>query len=181
METTENTVHITRISGPVVYGHTASLCDKTGWCRGVTETAYPNIYAGAVEIGRKYALDADGHVAGEARFSSTCPRPGFLRLAVEAEEASGHRRGWWKRVTRVDSTKKNGFAFEGEFLSSGVQEDLPVGAILVENRPRGFVKGGWEEGVAFRVTEQGLVEVARCNHWRKEFLNFRDTIAALLP
>ena len=39
---------------------------------------------------------------------------------------------WSKLVTGVDTTKTNGYAFQGEFLNFNAQHKLPVGSIVVE-------------------------------------------------
>ena len=109
------------------------------------------------------------------------------RIEYSVPTASRGRRGWVKVVTDVDTTKSNGYAFEGEFLREG-EIDLPVGSIIVEkdvggsaNRPTWW----WSVGT---VTAEG--EIA----WDKEdeskyrrmmweptqFLSFRDRVAELV-
>lgn len=102
------------------------------------------------------------------------------RLNIQIAKGSGHRRGWMKWVTGVDQSKSNGFAFSGEFLREG-EQDLPVGAVVVEQYPTGSVKHGINKGEAFMVSPEGdLVSFVTCANWRTEFLSFRDAIAAKL-
>lgn len=39
---------------------------------------------------------------------------------------------WAKRVSSVDTTKTNGYAFVGDFLNTTSEHKLPVGAVIVE-------------------------------------------------
>ena len=93
--------------------------------------------------------------------------------------ASGRREGWGKHVTTVDTTKSNGFAFEGEFLCKG-ENELPEGAVVVQKRHTGSVKNfSWE-------WELGSVQESGKIAWREEtwgarsFLSFRNAVAEAL-
>lgn len=44
----------------------------------------------------------------------------------------GKYKHWAKLVTSIDTTKANGYAFIGEFLSINVEHKLPVGSLVVE-------------------------------------------------
>jgi hypothetical protein len=104
-----------------------------------------------------------------------------IRIRISASTNSGHRRGWFKHVTSVDTTKKNGYAFNGSFLRDG-ENDLPIGSIIVEQYPTGSVKNGVNKGIAYTVQESGLVQFASCENFHRNFLSFRDTIAdSLVP
>jgi len=108
----------------------------------------------------------------------------MIRTNLRMATASGHRRGWMKIVKSVDTSKANGYAFEGDFLKSG-EADLPIGAIIVEQKPEGSVKRGYNSGAAYRVVddpENPLEKIAETDDWRRKFLSFRDAIAdALKP
>ena len=99
-------------------------------------------------------------------------------LKIQNETNSGRRRGWTKLVTSVDMSKKNGYAFDGEFLSEGEQE-LHPGDIIIQKNPEGSVKNGWYAGVCYCVTQDG--ELKRLHdesyNWRTEFLSFRNLVA----
>ncbi len=59
-----------------------------------------------------------------------------VRVYIEPQMGSRGRRRWTKAVTAVDHRRKFGYSFLGEFLGAG-QTDVPEGAILVQNSPRG--------------------------------------------
>lgn len=104
----------------------------------------------------------------------------MVRIKLEASTGSGRRRGWLKLVTAVDTSKKDGYAFAGEFLRDGTQ-DIPVGSIIVEQYPSGSVRNGTDKGDAMRVQADGtLLSFAKTENWRKDFLDFRDAVGAAL-
>jgi len=75
-----------------------------------------------------------------------------------ANSASYHQRKykhWAKKLTKVDTTKTTGYAFEGEWLSATSQVSVPVGAIVVEYR-------GCEgkQYHLYKMTETGKKELA---------------------
>ena len=105
---------------------------------------------------------------------------GTVRLKIQNEIASGRRSGWTKLVTKVDVTKKNGYAFEGEFLNE-CEHDLNEGDIVIQKNPEGSVKNGWSTGVCYRVTQNGLERLHETTFdWREDFLSFRDFVAKAL-
>jgi len=59
---------------------------------------------------------------------------------------------WAKRITGVDTTKTNGYAFQGDFLNVREEHKLPVGSIVVE------VCGDYV--TAYELTENGKKEFA---------------------
>jgi len=59
---------------------------------------------------------------------------------------------WAKRITGVDTTKTNGYAFQGNFLDVRSEHKLPVGSIVVE------VCG--DDITAYELTENGKKEFA---------------------
>ena len=104
----------------------------------------------------------------------------MIRLKITTRTASGHSRGWFKLVTAVDQTKKNGYAFAGAFLRDDTHA-LPLDGIVVEQYPTGSVKNGADKGDAYRVTADGLSEAfAHTADWHRDFLDFRDAVAAAL-
>jgi len=110
-------------------------------------------------------------------------KQGELRMIVKIENHtnSGRRSGWTKLVTGCDLSKSNGFAFEGRFLNDGEQE-LQPGDILVQKNPEGSVKNPWSSGVCLRVSDTGeLIRVQESTFvWEREFLSFRNLVAAEL-
>lgn len=92
------------------------------------------------------------------------------------KDAFGVRRGWTKLVKDVDTTKDNGFAFLGNFLSSGIQ-DLPIGSILVQKNPEGNFKQGWHSAVCLQVLPDGRLRVVSQGlSWSRDFLRFREIV-----
>ncbi len=105
----------------------------------------------------------------------------IARITPVAGTASGKRRGWIKTVTACDSSKTNGYAFEGQFLSSGVLTEVPVGALLLSVFPAGSTKNGYQEAELFRVhADDDLRQVGETWDWHKEFLLVRDAVCAAL-
>jgi len=105
-----------------------------------------------------------------------------VRIRPEIATGSGRRKGWIKHVTSVDTSKSNGYAFGGDFLTPGRETDLPVGAILVRVDPRGSAKNGWKEGHVLRLEADGdLTEITYDGlDWYKDFLTIRDTVIKAL-
>jgi hypothetical protein len=113
----------------------------------------------------------------EAKKMDTIPKT--VRTTLPHITASGSRRGWYKLVTSVDTTKSNGYAFEGDFLKSGVELDLPMGSVIISKNPTGSVKNGGYDGYIYVVdsTELGYDEKF---DWDRNFLSFRDAVAGYL-
>ena len=94
-------------------------------------------------------------------------------------KASGQRQGWARHVTSVDTTKADGYAFEGEFLRKG-ENELTAGAVLVQKRHTGSVKNfswEWELG---SVQENGKIAWREETWGAKSFLSFREAVAEAL-
>jgi hypothetical protein len=60
---------------------------------------------------------------------------------------------WAKLVTGVDTSKTNGYAFQGDFLKVEAEHKLPVGSIVVEVCDADIF--------AYRLTPNGKEEIAR--------------------
>lgn len=63
----------------------------------------------------------------------------FVRFRWTPDRASGKRQGWAKRVAAVDRSQRGGYALDGLMLYPGEQE-LPVGAVLVNASPTGSAR-----------------------------------------
>jgi len=101
-------------------------------------------------------------------------------IEIRNETNSGRRTGWTRRVTAVDVTKSNGYAFEGEFLNEG-EVDLNPGDVLIQKNPMGSVKNAWHEGVCIVVDNNGnLHDVGDKYDWKEQFLSFRNLVAEQL-
>jgi hypothetical protein len=110
-----------------------------------------------------------------------------VRAKFKCTTASGNERSWLKLVTAVDITKKDGFAFSGEFLPLGKETDVPVGAIVVEKEPINSVKNRAYIANVYQVVLEPIDDVRNPNlefltefKWRGDFLSFRDYVAELL-
>lgn len=104
-----------------------------------------------------------------------------VRLAIKNRTNSGGRKGWTRLVTSVDKAKTNGYAFAGQFLNDQ-EYDLAPGDVLVEKNPEGSAKHGWDAGVCRAVSPAGGLwrTHAETFRWDKQFLSFRDHVAAVL-
>ena len=103
-----------------------------------------------------------------------------VRIQIENETNSGNRRGWHKRVTAVDQSKRNGYALEGEFLNDG-EHDVEVGAVIVECYPTGSVKNGGKQGCVYVVQADGsLVRQHDSVDWHSQFPTLRDQVVEAL-
>lgn len=102
-----------------------------------------------------------------------------VRILVEIGEESGGRRGWVKHVTRIDESKDDGFAFEGEFLREGTRE-VPEGALILDCWPTGSRTANRKVASLSVATENGLDEIARVEDWHSESLELRDAAIAHL-
>lgn len=100
-----------------------------------------------------------------------------VRINLTNETASGRREGWSKLVTAVDTTKTNGYAFEGEFLGNG-EHDLPIRSIVIQKNPVGSLKNGGHQAECFLVCESGELFKTGTFDWKTGFLTFRDHVAA---
>lgn len=103
-----------------------------------------------------------------------------VRVKISIPTSSGNRKGWAKWVQKVDTTKTNGYGFIGDFLNTGKEYDLPVGAVVVMTSPEGSVKNGWTDGYCYRVTPNGLKQVSNPINYFTNFLTFRDLVSSTL-
>lgn len=106
----------------------------------------------------------------------TATSPKTVRVVLTNEHASGNRKGWTKLIKKIDMTKANGYAFEGDFLSDG-EHNLPIGGVLIQKNPGGSVKNGYSDGVCLVVRADGTLGTTGVYDWKKEFLSFLDHVA----
>lgn len=85
----------------------------------------------------------------------------------------GKYKHWAKLITDVDTTKTNGFAFQGEWLSTTNQVKVPENSIIVEYRS---CEG--KEFHLYKMTKQGKEEIAAAE--RGKLVDFIDTAAVLV-
>lgn len=112
-----------------------------------------------------------------------------IRVTLKPDYESGGRKSWFKQVTAVDRTKKDGYAFEGEFIPACQEVELPVGAVIIEQEHTGSVKNPGKRGNVYIVREtpdsnpeirNPHLEFQEDFNWKSQFLSFRDSVAALL-
>jgi len=99
-----------------------------------------------------------------------------VRVNLTPETNSGNRKGWFKEITAVDESKRNCYAFEGDFFQAGEQE-LNIGTVIIESIPCGSVRKSYNEGKIMIVTENGLENVDENDYEydiKDEFLTLRD-------
>lgn len=105
----------------------------------------------------------------------------MARLKISVDHESGRRVGWARHVTAVDSSKRDGYAFDGEFIPEDTEVDLSEGAVVLKCQPRGSVAHGYKIGQVFVIENGQLVQKGDDYYdWRKEFLTLRDLVADLL-
>jgi len=146
-------------------------------------------------IGRERMANEDGLCDGcaeEARGAAGI-EPTTVRIMVNNEVTSGRRKGWHKHVAAIDKTKRNGFAFQGEFLDDGLH-DLPAGSLVLQVNPTGSVKNSGKEGILWRIAEPASEghpgamaddggpwqKVAKVDDWRGKAIVLRDEAAKIL-
>lgn len=89
------------------------------------------------------------------------------------------KKSWAKKLTRIDTTKANGFAFEGDWLQVGRKAELPVGAVVLSFSQAGSRNRPCPIAKIFRVAEDGVEEVlaVQGDDWA---LDLRDKAAELV-
>jgi hypothetical protein len=100
-------------------------------------------------------------------------------ITLKTRYASGGRTNWYKIVTGTDSSKSNGYALLGDFVKSGIEVDIPIGAIIVEWIPGGSVNNPTATGYIYRMSADGLIDVADYDY-RTQFLSLRDHVTTLI-
>jgi len=115
-------------------------------------------------------------------------------ITIPSYFTSGSRKSWYKHVTAVDSSKTNGYAFDGDFVKDEVM--LEFGSIIIEKRPHGSVKNGYWSWVIYEVAEKITPNTIEIDSWdevtsienlnllhvfpSEKFLSFREKVSELL-
>lgn len=102
------------------------------------------------------------------------------RIKIKPEYFSGNRKSWFKLVSDVDTEKTNGYAFNGDFIEINKETDVEIGSIIIECRPSGSVKNWGKKGIIHKVIENDIEEISHEYDYMKDFLSFRDAVAAEL-
>ena len=106
-----------------------------------------------------------------------------VRHLIDYPLGSGRRRGFLKIVHDVDLDLTTGWAFIGEFLDDGRQNDIPLGALVVRKRPTGSIKSQrsmWSYAIVTASETPSGWEWSDEYQGNREFLNFRDLVARRL-
>ena len=90
--------------------------------------------------------------------------------------ASGGRKGWAKCVTAVDTKRRDGYAFSGDFLYAG-ENELPVSATIIAKDPAGSVKNSFHVWRLGFVAADGAIEWDKREWEQSEFITFRNLVA----
>lgn len=107
------------------------------------------------------------------------------KAIFEIKRTDIRHKNWAKVVKRVDVNKQDGYAFEGRFLSVGVNE-ANVGDIIMHYYGVGSVKNYYIYVDIYRLTENGLQKIEDASgtvdnrEWRTWALYFRDDVAKLV-
>lgn len=107
------------------------------------------------------------------------------KIVMVPETLDDRHKCWRKTLEKVDVTKTNGYAFEGEWLRAGERAELEIGNFILCYDEAGSMKNWYPVVRLFKVVENGngLEEVYR---WEGEVrerswaLAVRDEIAAIL-
>lgn len=93
------------------------------------------------------------------------------------------KKTWRKALARVDRSKSNGYAFQGEWLRAGERAELLVGSYVLGYDEPGSRTNWYPQVTLWRVGPQGLEEVLV---WKGNYretswaLAVRDQVAAIL-
>jgi len=88
-------------------------------------------------------------------------------------------RVWAKLLEDVDTTKENGFAFQGRFLRvrgdpAYIDDTVPVGSFIVAAEATGSTNHPWTDIALYKVTADGIEEL-----YRNDFVRKSDKIIAI--
>jgi len=102
------------------------------------------------------------------------------KVIVEIPAADRYaKKSWAKKLTRIDTSKANGFAFEGDWLQVGRKAELPIGAVVLSFSQAGSRNRPCPIAKIFRVAGDGMEEVlaVQGDDWA---LDLRDKAAELV-
>lgn len=104
-----------------------------------------------------------------------------MKVIVEIPSPRDSRWKSWRKLLRaVDTTKQNGFAFQGEWLKPGRKAELEVGALLLFYDEVGSRKHHQPEVQLVRVGSDGQLETIHVAKGWSWALELRDLAAEKL-
>lgn len=114
------------------------------------------------------------------RYSGGMDRTDVL-VAVDVPLVGDERRkNWAKIVNNVDPDKSSGWAFEGDFVSVGGVQDLPVGGVLLIYGERGSRTNPMIEAHVYRVNADATLTREDSSKGRAWARTLRDAVVELL-
>jgi hypothetical protein len=102
-------------------------------------------------------------------------------VAVDVPQVGDDRRkNWAKVVSGVDDRLSSGWAFEGEFVSTGGIQDVPIGSVLLVYGERGSRMNPQVEARVYTVNGDGTLSHERSARGRAWARTLRDVVVDLL-
>ena len=105
--------------------------------------------------------------------------PILVAVAVPLVGDERHK-NWAKVVDHVDEDKASGWAFEGEFISPGGIQDVPVGAVVLVYGERGSRANPQSEARVYLANSDGTLTPHGAAKGRAWARTLRDGVAELL-
>ena len=103
----------------------------------------------------------------------------LIKVRIEKTYESGKRKSWHKALISIDDTKKNGYAFLGDFLPEG-EKELPLNTVILEVYPTGSVARSGQSAILSLVQADGSL-LEQCDlDWRKENISIKNMAKELL-
>ncbi len=120
-------------------------------------------------------------LCGEVHATVSYQQTRTVRWTFRPATASGRRKSWAMNVTGInpsyDGCQRPSEAFTGNYLREDFEHDLQIGTFVIEVRPEGSVRNGWNEAVVSRVTLDGLEDVGQVFCWPGQLLSIKDVIS----
>lgn len=101
-----------------------------------------------------------------------------MRIRI-VNEGDSKFKNWTKKVSKVNLTKTNGYAFEGKFLESDKEYDLDEGDVLLFLENFGS-RAKTSKEASIKIVKNGQLETYDTYDYSSDFLDLRDKIAELL-
>lgn len=102
-------------------------------------------------------------------------------VAVEIPLVGDSRhKNWAKVIADVDETKSNGWAFDGEFISAGGVQDVPVGSVVMVYGERGSRANPQIEARVFVANGDGTLSHIQSASGRAWARTLRDRVVELV-
>lgn len=90
------------------------------------------------------------------------------------------RKNWAKVVTNVDTSQSSGWAFEGDFISAGGIQDVPVGSVVLVYGERGSQANPITEAKVYTANADGTMSFEAASSGRAWARTLRDKVEELV-